>query len=151
LKNHLGTHLIGPQWTYWRKKLLDISPTKFGSEYAQSTQKYSNFEILAKIEGEEANKFSKIYQGHIRIWFRSKNKSKLFHACEPLTRQTLSFFYRIVYIFLVHLLSSPALFFIGSKLFCFFVFKRKYSVPCWILGTHQNKQPRSRNKYILLF
>ncbi len=29
--------------------------------------------------------FSKIYEGHIRIWFRSKKKSKLSHACVPLT------------------------------------------------------------------
>jgi hypothetical protein len=36
--------------------------------------------ILAKIEGKEAKLFSKIYQGHKRIWFRSK---KLFHACVP--------------------------------------------------------------------
>ncbi len=40
---------------------------KFGSAYAQSPRKCSNFEILAKIEGKEANFFSKIYQGHIRI------------------------------------------------------------------------------------
>jgi hypothetical protein len=33
------------------KKLLDISPKKFGSAYAQSPRKCSNFEILAKIEG----------------------------------------------------------------------------------------------------
>ncbi len=29
--------------------------------------------------------FSKIYEGHIRIWFRSKKNSKLSHACVPLT------------------------------------------------------------------
>jgi hypothetical protein len=40
---------------------------KFGSAYAQSPRKCSNFEILAKIEGKEAIFFSKIYQGHIRI------------------------------------------------------------------------------------
>jgi hypothetical protein len=46
----------------------DISPKKFGSAYAQSLRKCSNFEILAKIEGKEANfLFSKIYQGHKRI------------------------------------------------------------------------------------
>ncbi len=28
--------------------------------------------------------FSKIYQGHIRIWFRSKKKLKISHACVPL-------------------------------------------------------------------
>jgi hypothetical protein len=34
---------------------------------AQSPRKYSNIEILAKIEGKEAKFFSKIYEGHIRI------------------------------------------------------------------------------------
>ncbi len=36
---------------FLKKKILDISPKKFGFAYAQSLQKYSNFEILAKIEG----------------------------------------------------------------------------------------------------
>ncbi len=65
---------------------MDISPKIFGSTYiAQSPRKCLNFKILAKIEGKEANFFSKIYQGHIRIWFKSKKNSKLFHACVPLT------------------------------------------------------------------
>jgi hypothetical protein len=34
-----------------KKKFLDISQQKFGSAYAQSLLKCSNFEILAKIEG----------------------------------------------------------------------------------------------------
>ncbi len=55
-----------------RKNILGISQKKFGSAYAQSPRKCSNIEILAKIEGKEANFFSKIYEGHIRIWFRSK-------------------------------------------------------------------------------
>jgi hypothetical protein len=50
-----------------RNNILDISPKKFGSAYAQSPRKCSNFEILAKIEGKEAKKIPKIYQGHIRI------------------------------------------------------------------------------------
>jgi hypothetical protein len=50
-----------------KKNCLDISPKKFGSAYAQSPRKCSNFEILAKIEGKEANFFLKIYQGNIRI------------------------------------------------------------------------------------
>ncbi len=49
------------------KNFLDIYQKKFGSTYAQSPRKCSNFEILAKIEGNEAKFFSKIYQGHIRI------------------------------------------------------------------------------------
>jgi hypothetical protein len=40
----------------------DISQKKFGSAYAQSPQKCSNIEILAKIEGKEAKFFSKIYE-----------------------------------------------------------------------------------------
>ncbi len=35
----------------FEKKFLDISQKKFGSAYAQSPRKCSNFEILAKIEG----------------------------------------------------------------------------------------------------
>ncbi len=62
----------------------DISQKKFGSAYAQSSRKCSNIEILAKIEGKEAKFFSKIYEGHIRIGFTSKKKSKLSHACVPL-------------------------------------------------------------------
>jgi hypothetical protein len=50
-----------------KKNFLDISKKKFGSAYAQSPHKCSNFEILAKIEGNLAKFFSKIYQGHIRI------------------------------------------------------------------------------------
>jgi hypothetical protein len=50
-----------------KKKFLEISPKKFGSAYAQSPRKCSNFEILAKIEGKEAKFFLKIYQGNIRI------------------------------------------------------------------------------------
>jgi hypothetical protein len=67
-----------------KKNFLDISQKKFCSAYAQSPRKCSNIEILAKIEGKEATFFSKIYEGHIRIWFRSKKKSKLSHACVPL-------------------------------------------------------------------
>ncbi len=54
------------------KFFLDISQKKFGSAYAQLPRKCLNIEILAKIEGKEAKFFSKIYEGHIRIWFRSK-------------------------------------------------------------------------------
>ena len=50
-----------------QKKFLDISQKKFGSAYAQSPRKCSNFEILVKIEGKDATFFWKIYQGHIRI------------------------------------------------------------------------------------
>ncbi len=73
-----------------KKKFLDISQKKFGSAYAQSPRKCSNIEILAKIEGKEANFFSKIYERHIRIWFRSKKNSKLSHACVPLIFFALS-------------------------------------------------------------
>ncbi len=45
------------------KKFWDISQKKFGSAYAQSPRKCSNIEILAKIEGKEEKKFSKIYEG----------------------------------------------------------------------------------------
>ncbi len=63
---------------------MNISQKKFGSAYAQSPRKCSNIEFLAKIEGKEAKFFSKIYEGLIRILFRSKKNSKLSHACVPL-------------------------------------------------------------------
>ena len=50
-----------------KKKFFGYLSKKFGSAYAQSPRKCSNFEVLAKIEGKEAKFFSKIYQGHIRI------------------------------------------------------------------------------------
>ncbi len=37
-----------------------------------------------KSKEKRRNFFSKIYKGHIRIWFRSKKNSKLSHACVPL-------------------------------------------------------------------
>jgi hypothetical protein len=52
------------------KKLFDGSLKKFGSAYAQSLQKCSNIQILAKIEGKEQIFCRKIDQGHIRFWFR---------------------------------------------------------------------------------
>ncbi len=67
-----------------KKKNFGYLLKKFGSAYAQSPRKYSNIEILAKIEGKEAKFFSKIYEGHMRIWLRSKKNSKLSHACVPL-------------------------------------------------------------------
>ncbi len=70
-----------------KKKNFWISKKKFGFAYAQSPRKCSNIEILAKIEGKEAIFFWKIYDGHIRIWFRSKKNSKLSHACVPLMSQ----------------------------------------------------------------
>ncbi len=83
-QNRLGTHLIRPKWRFWNKKSLDSSSKKFGSAYAQSLRKCSNIEILAKIEEKEAKFLSKIYEGHIRIWFRSNKNSQLSHACVPL-------------------------------------------------------------------
>ncbi len=68
-----------------KKKFCWYLSKKFGSAYAQSPRKCSNIEILAKIEGKEAKFFSKIYEGQIRIWFRSKKNSKLSHACVPLS------------------------------------------------------------------
>ncbi len=45
-----------------KKKFFWISLQKFGSAYAQSPQKCSNIEILAKIEGKEAKYFSQNLQ-----------------------------------------------------------------------------------------
>jgi hypothetical protein len=52
---------------FLEKNFLDISAKKFGFAYSQSPRNFSNFEILAKIEGKDATFFSKIYQEHIRI------------------------------------------------------------------------------------
>ncbi len=49
------------------KKCFGYLSKIFGSAYAQSPRKCSNIEILVKIEGKEAEFFSKIYEGHIRI------------------------------------------------------------------------------------
>ncbi len=43
-----------------KKKIFNISQQKFGSAYAQSPRKCTNFEILAKIEGKLGDFFSKI-------------------------------------------------------------------------------------------
>jgi hypothetical protein len=62
---------------------MDISPKKFGSAYAQSPRKCSNFKIPAKIEGKVpffSRKFTKGIQG----FDLGKKKSKLSHACVPL-------------------------------------------------------------------
>jgi hypothetical protein len=40
-----------------QKNFWDISPKIFGSAYAQSLRKCSNFKIVAKIEGKEAKNF----------------------------------------------------------------------------------------------
>ncbi len=50
-----------------KKNFWDISPKKFGSAFAQSPRRCSNFVIPVKIEGKEAKFFSKIHHGHIRI------------------------------------------------------------------------------------
>jgi hypothetical protein len=50
-----------------RTQVNNLKKKNCGSAYAQSPQKCSNFEILAKIEGREAKFFSKVYQGNIRI------------------------------------------------------------------------------------
>jgi hypothetical protein len=50
-----------------KKKIFGYLSKKFDSAYAQSPRKCLNIEILAKIEGKEAEFFSEIYEGHIRI------------------------------------------------------------------------------------
>jgi hypothetical protein len=60
-------YVIGPKITFWEKFFGDISLKKLVSTYTKSSQKCSNYEILAKIEEKEAKFFSKIYQGHLRI------------------------------------------------------------------------------------
>jgi hypothetical protein len=49
------SNTVGPKWTFCKKNFFWYLSKKFGSAYAQSPRKCSNFEILAKIEGKEAN------------------------------------------------------------------------------------------------
>ncbi len=72
-------------WRFWKKNFWISLKKKFCSAYAQSPRKCSNIEILAKIEGKETKFFfEKIYEGHKRIWFRSKKNSKIISCCVPL-------------------------------------------------------------------
>ncbi len=64
-----------------KKIFLDISPKKFGSAYAQSPRKCSNFEILAKIEGKEAIFFLETLPRAYKDLIQVKKNAKLFHAC----------------------------------------------------------------------
>ncbi len=74
------------------KIFLDISQKKFGSAYAQSPRKCSNIEILAKIEGKEANFFRKFTKGIEGFDLVPKKNSKLSHACVPLKGVFYGFF-----------------------------------------------------------
>jgi hypothetical protein len=65
---------------------LDISKKKFGSAYAQSPRKCSNFKILAKIEGKEAKFFFENLPREYKDLILVKKNSKLSHACVPLNR-----------------------------------------------------------------
>jgi hypothetical protein len=58
---------------------------KFGSAYAPSPQKCSNFEILAKIEGKEAKFFFANLPRAYKDLIWVKKNSKLSHACVPLS------------------------------------------------------------------
>jgi hypothetical protein len=62
---------------FLKKNILDISPKKFDSAYAQSPRKCSNFEILAKIEGKEAKLFRNLTMG-IRGFNLSKKNQNYF-------------------------------------------------------------------------
>ncbi len=59
------------------KIFLDISQQKFGSAYAHSPRKCSNIEILAKIEGKEANFFRKFTKGILGFDLGKKNQNYL--------------------------------------------------------------------------
>jgi hypothetical protein len=76
-----------------KNKFFGYLSKKIWLRVCSATAEMFEHRILAKIEGREANFFSKIYEGHIRIWFRSKKNSKLSHACVPLkVRQTVNGF-----------------------------------------------------------
>jgi hypothetical protein len=68
-----------------KKIFFDISPKEFGSAYAQSPRKCSNFEILAKIKGKEGKLKKKNLPRTFIYIYLGKKKSKLSHACVPLT------------------------------------------------------------------
>jgi hypothetical protein len=64
IKNRIFDKLVRTQVNILKeKKFLDISKKKFGSAYAQSPRKCSNFEILAKIQGKGAKFFRKFTKG----------------------------------------------------------------------------------------
>ncbi len=66
-----------------KKNIFWIYLKKIRFPSAQSPRKCSNIEILAKIEGKKAKFFSKINEG--------QKKSKLSHACVPLSRDLAYF------------------------------------------------------------
>ncbi len=60
-----------------KKDFLDSSSKKFGSVYAQSPRKYSNIEILAKIEGKEAKFFYRKFTKSIYGFDLGQKKFKI--------------------------------------------------------------------------
>jgi hypothetical protein len=71
-----------------QNKIPDTSQ-KIVSVYAQSRQKCSNIENLAKIEGKKSKFFLKIDLEHLRFRFRYKKYAKLSYACAPVTDSNL--------------------------------------------------------------
>ncbi len=88
LKNRLGTYLIGQKWRFWKKKFFGYLSKKIWFRVCSVTAEMFGHRNSGEIEGKEAKFLSKIYEGHIRIWFRSKKNSKLSHACVPLTKRS---------------------------------------------------------------
>jgi hypothetical protein len=86
LKNRLGTYLIGPKRRFWKKNFFGYISKKIWFRVCSVTAEMFEHRNSGKNRRKRSEIFSKIYEGHIRIWFRSKKNSKLSHACVPLRR-----------------------------------------------------------------
>jgi hypothetical protein len=85
LKNRLGTYLTGPKWRLWRKKIFGYLSKKILFGVCSVTTEMFDHRNSGENQRKRSKMFSKIYEGHIRIWFRLKKNSKLSHACVSLT------------------------------------------------------------------
>jgi hypothetical protein len=64
-----------------KKKFFGYLSKKFGFAYAQSPRKCSNFEILAKIEGNEAKFFRKFTKGILGFDLGPKKFKNISYLC----------------------------------------------------------------------
>jgi hypothetical protein len=73
-EKRLGTYLIGAKWTFWKKKFFfGYFSEKLVPHMLSHRETVRTSKLWQKSKEKKRNIFSKIYQGHIRIWFRSKN------------------------------------------------------------------------------
>ncbi len=68
-----------------KKKFLGISQKNLVPRMLCHRGNVWTSKFWRKSKEKKRNFISKIYEGHIRIWLRSKKNSKLSHACVPLS------------------------------------------------------------------